>query len=562
MKKWLYLGIFFSLLGFGIWKFWCLGSIELPKKQEFTINIVHPGVEIRRKDQDVWQVAKSGDQLFAGDQIHTDGEGNAIIDVYGHGEARLGNKTEITVIDASREQKVMIRLQLGFGKLWTKLKRFNNLADQYQVERNGINSSVHGTAFDMQGFATSTQIQVSDSAVSIESKNTRHVLFEGYSIQVKSDGTFGKDEISTDEVRQTEWFQKNLTSDKEFDKQYVQMLIEQYEKRHGADPQSINDAFMRLSEKTHGLLQPSQKQTMYPFYAGRRLYKISELAKRGNEGMALQEYGMLEEEILKNVHEYPNSTASFQQEIGQVLDILADSMPSSSAYRLKQKIEDTLLRLAEGDPFAEAYVRLGAVQSRLFEASDLITTSSLDDAGTALDAAHQGIENISRDMEQVKQTEEAVNHVRDKLQVLRMREGTLRIRLATAIAPPVSEISTTSMIQTTSTTMTAPTTTLPEKVLPTEIPIPLIHSLQINPGNSILKGNKAITFHVVATYADGTKKDVTDASLLSASNLRLGYFLRNTFTANPNVDGQVDIVAFYTESNKTIRAQTSIMIQP
>ncbi len=581
MKKWLYLGIFFFLLGFGLWKFWCLGSVPMLENHKFVLNIDHPGVEIRRKGQEQWATAQSGQELFPGDSLHTDGEGNATIQLFGQGEARLGKKTDITIAEASRENTLNMRLELGLGRIWTRLRRFSGLEDRFRIERNGVIATVRGTSFDVQGFSTSTQVWVSESAVSIEAKDTRHVLLEGYMANAKTDGVLGKDEVITDDSRQAEWFQKNVNRDQEYDQSYTRELQKRYQDRQGAEPQTIHEALTRLSEWTHSVLQPSQADRLYPLYTGRRLFKISELARRGSEGLALQEYGTIEEEIFRRLQDNPAIKPAIRQEIEAISDMLADVTPSSSAYRLKQRIEDIRLRLASGDPLAEAYARLLAVQARLFEASNLISESSLDDAGTALDAARQGIENVTRDIERIKQGGEGIDVLRDKVQVLRMREGALRIRLATAIAPPKANVAAPtmeSMVSTstaqatttpaieppTSTAAVAATTTSDRPVTP-EPPAPVapvLRTLQLSPGVSSLHGNGSISFQAMAIYTDGTRKDVTDVSLMSASNLRLGFFLRNTFTANPDVEGQVDIAATYTESNKTVRAQASVTIRP
>ena len=580
MKKWLYLGIFFLLIGFGLWRFWCLGTVQVTEVPRLVLKIDHPGVEIRRKGQEQWISAESGIELFPGDRLHTDGEGNATIQLFGQGEARLGKKTDATIAEADRGQRLNMRVQLEAGRIWTRLRRFSGLEDRFRIEHSGVIATVRGTSFDMQGLSTSTHVWVSESAVSLEAKDTRHVLLEGYMATAKTDGSLGKDEVITDESRQAEWFQKNLNRDQEYDRGYAEQLHAQYQARKGAKPQTITEALTRLSEWLHGIVQPGMENERYPLYTGRRLYMLSELARSGNEGLALQEFGAVEEEISKRIQDAKQLRQPILQEVEAISDVLADVTPASSAYRFKQKIEDIRLRLASGDQLAEAYARLLAVQARLFEASNLISESSLDNAGTALDAAKQGIENVTRDIEQLKQGGEAIDVLRDKLQVLRMREGALRVRLATAIAPPKASVTTQSMesisqassTQTT-TTIEADKTTSTSPVIATSTAetskpkepvqeLPTLRTLQLSPSISSLHGNQSITYQAMAIYTDGTRKDVTDVSLLSASNLRLGFFLRNTFTANPDVEGQVDISASYTESNKTVRAQASVTIRP
>jgi hypothetical protein len=165
-----------------------------------------------------------------------------------------------------------------------------------------------------------------------------------------------------------------------------------------------------------------------------------------------------------------------------------------------------------------------------------------------------------------------------------MREGALRVRLATAIAPPLagvtaiepvsSSVSNTSTVMTTSSTVltttstdavqatsTAAQATSTPEVKPPEIKLPVLRTLQLSPGNISLSGEQSTTYQAMAIYTDGTRKDVTDLSVLSASNLRLGFFLKNTFTANPGVEGQVDIVATYTESGKTVRGTAMVTVR-
>jgi small subunit ribosomal protein S17 len=213
MKTWLYLVIFSLICGGGLWKFWCLGSAETVTKPAFVLIIDHPGVEIRRAGKEEWNTAQSGMELKPGDAIHTDGEGNAVIQVFGQGETRLGKKTDIVINKAEQSKQIDVNLALQSGRIWTRLRRFTGLDDSYRIERNGVVATVRGTAFDVQATPTTTHVWVSESAVSLESKDIRHVLLEGYMLGIKPDGSLGKDEQITDENRQVEWFQKNQNRD-------------------------------------------------------------------------------------------------------------------------------------------------------------------------------------------------------------------------------------------------------------------------------------------------------------------------------------------------------------
>lgn len=584
MKTWLYLVIFSLICGGGLWKFWCLGSAETVTKPAFVLIIDHPGVEIRRAGKEEWNTAQSGMELKPGDAIHTDGEGNAVIQVFGQGETRLGKKTDIVINKAEQSKQIDVNLALQSGRIWTRLRRFTGLDDSYRIERNGVVATVRGTAFDVQATPTTTHVWVSESAVSLESKDIRHVLLEGYMLGIKPDGSLGKDEQITDENRQVEWFQKNQNRDQAFNTEYIASLRQSFQNRGGATPQTVSDALTRLSEWLHMTLQSSRASDLYIYYTGRRLYHITELAQQGKEGIALQEYTALEEELVNRMKQNDALRIPLRREIEMISDVLEDVTPSKPAYRLKQRIEDVRIRFAEGDALAQAHARLLSVDARLFEASNLISISSLDDADTALDAAKQGIDNVTHDLEQIKGDQQKLDVLRDKLQVLRMREGALRVRLATAIAPPLAGVtaiepvstlvSTTSTVMTTSSTVltttstdavqatsTAAQATSTPEVKPPEIKLPVLRTLQLSPGNISLSGEQSTTYQAMAIYTDGTRKDVTDLCVLSASNLRLGFFLKNTFTANAGVEGQVDIVATYTESGKTVRGTAMVTVR-
>lgn len=578
MKAWLYFVICLCLISLGLWKFWSLGSIQNQPAQQFILYIDQPGVEIKRHGSEAWASATSGMVIFPGDAIHTDGEGNARLSVFGMGETRLGKKTDIVVQEVKQEQGIRINLQLQLGRIWTRLRRFTDLGDTYQVAQNGVIATVRGTAFDMQAVATGTQIWVAESAVSLEAKDTRHVILEGYMAKIKGDTILGKDEQITDADRQTEWFQKNQNLDRSFDAGYIAQLKQSYEKRGGAKPQTFTDGLTHLSEWMHMVIHPGKASEYYVSYTGRRLYQTVLLARDGKEGTALQEYAALEEDMLNHIKQQESVRPLLRHEIESISDILEDVTPNTPAYRLKQRIEDARIRFTEGDPLAQAHARLLAIEARLFEASNLIQRSSLDDADTALDAAKQGIENVTRDIEHAKGDVNKLDILRDKLQLLRMREGALRIRLATAISPPSSSasplpvmasstavmatgtVAASSTAQATSSTAAAlATSTVP--TAPPEPPKPMLRTLQITPSNATLTGDQSVSYQAMAIYTDGTRKDVTDVCVLTASNLRLGFFLKNVFTANPGVDGQVDIVATYTESGKTVRGQGIVTVR-
>lgn len=580
MKTWLYLAVCLLLGGIGLWKFWSLGSVEDRPPRQVILHIDRPGVELKHPGSDAWIAATDGMEIFPGDVVHTDGEGNARISVFGIGEMRLGKKTDVQVEKLEADTGVHIDVRLQLGRIWTRLRRFTDLDDHYRVTQNGVVATVRGTSFDMQASSTGTQVWVSESAVSLDAKDTRHVVLEGYLAKLKGDAIVGKDEQITDQDRQSEWFQKNQNQDQSFDAEYISRLRQSYERRGGAEPQTVKEALTKLSEWFHMAIRPSLAPEYYVSYTGRRLYQIVLLAKEGKEGTALQEYAALEEDMVGHIRQDESVRPLLRHEIESISDVLEDVTPASPAYRLKQRIEDARIRFTEGDVLAQAHARLLSVEARLFEASNLIKESSLDDADTALDAAKQGIENVTRDVERAKGDANKLDILRDKLQLLRVREGALRIRLATAISPPsttsnaatpssVSATTSTALVASstaaidsgsvTTTPSAAPATSTPP-VQP-EPPKPSLRTLQITPSNATLSGDQSISYQAMAIYTDGTRKDVTDLCILTASNLRLGFFLKSTFTANPDVEGQVDIVATYTEGGKTVRGQGVVTVR-
>jgi len=593
MKKWVVYGVFALAVGFGTWKFWSLGSIPVEMPAGLRLSIEHPGVEVRRAGSENWVIATDGMDLYVGDTVHTDGDGNATLHLFGRGESRLGKKTETTIRIADQDSNTGLRMNLVLvtGRLWSRIRRFTDLDERFQVENNGVVATVRGTAFDLQASSTSTSVWVSESAVALEGKGAHRLLMEGYMVSAKPDGTLGREEPITDESRQAEWFQKNTNRDQAFEVSMRASLEQSYRDRGGAKPQTISEGLTRLSEWLHLTLSSADDARLYSGYIGRRLYHLAKIMEQGNDGLGLQEYANLEDEVLQRLKtdEGKKYRIGIQHEIESLAFLLSNVGPRSKAYRLKQRLEDLRVKLADDAPITQAHARVLAVEARLDEASDLIVQSSLDDAKTALDAAKQGTENVTHDLERMPSTPapkpEELSALRDKLQLLRNREAGLRVRLATAIAPPTPGIgsadpwlnsgaptstatttisaSSTSPIAPTSTSPVTPTTTTPIK--PPEKPPeakPTLQALRLQPGSANLAGGQSVSFKAMAIYSDGTSVDVTSLSILSASNLRLGFILRDAFTANPGMDGSVDIGASYTEAGHTVRASSSVVIHP
>ncbi|MDQ7814438.1 MAG: FecR family protein [Patescibacteria group bacterium] len=525
MRKW-GLIVFLCLLmvaGLGWW-FWSWGNINIKDDGIITLKIQNPGVEVMRQGSDDWSGVRENETLSSGDRVRTDGNGLATIVFFGQAEARLAPQSELVVqdieraADGSRPTKINLRLELG--RVWSRILHLAELDDSYTVSVNQVAATVRGTTFEIARTPSGSELVVWESAVEVGPSPdqvgavmTPTVISEGFNANFDAAGKVSSIKVTADEVDASDWHRNNINLDNAFAKFAAQQQEQRLKDMGGSLPGGPLDGLNRLSENLHLKMAAEKAPRLYAAYVERRLYGIKRLIERNRSGAAFSTLTVLEQDINSRLRG-PDADA-FGRPLRRALfgmsDLLREVGPSSPYYRLKQKIEDMEIGLAINDDAGGIYARMRAMDARLDEATVLIGQMSLDEAKDALDAARQGIANAERDIDRLPETVESskVSSLRGRLGVIKAREAALRIKLATAISPPVTEMSSGN---TTSTPDFLTATSTPEFVQSTSTSYENI-ILSARPGSPIV-GDK-VTLSVKATRADGTSADVTANSIFT-----------------------------------------------
>jgi hypothetical protein len=559
MRRWLFYTFCLAAFVYAVWCFWRLGNISLNEDSLVTLFVIQAPVEVLPAGSTNWSPGTDGTILKEGDVVRTGDGGSATIKVDGIGESRLGKNSEARVSNAqlSTKNPLSFELELTAGRVWSRLLRLGDLDDSFAVKSNTVIATVRGTAFDLQAQATGTTVWVSESAVQLTplngsalSSDAPLVLTEGYMASVDEKGAIHQSRPLSDDDRTTEWFQKNATRDEQFKKNFGETLRARIEATHPAQPSSLRDGFMKVSEKIQLQLHPSEAPARYAAYVLRRLYAISQLIEAGNEGLALQAYGHLEEEMLNTAT--GERAAEYRHELRRAVRnmeyLLSDIGPASPLYRYKQRLEDVQVKLSEEDPVFVLHARLLQIDARLDEASMLVAQSALDETKSALDAASQGLASADRELDSLSVAASRRQAIQAKMHLLKIREASLRVRLATALSPSSVTIAAPSE----GTGAVTSTTDIPPVATSTAAIKKLTLSASPNPANV----GDVVRLVVKALREDGTVADVTALSDFELSDTGTG--LLNGPTLQVQRSGRVTISASVEEDGKTLTAQTTV----
>lgn len=515
------------------WYFWSLGSVPKVDYGQAVLDIERGTVEVRRASDPDWKPGKDGDTLRSGDSLRTGIDGLAVVTFFDLTQSRLGPGSLIRIAELEKPTQanaLSIRLELESGRLWSHILRLFELDDAYSVSVQNVVATVRGTTFDLERQASGLALSVTESAVELvgaapraEGQDQSLVIGEGFTVKLDDQGKIGQTASLTDEMLEVGWFDENRHKDQVFETEAGRRLADQLDALGGTSPDSLFDYVARLSESAHLRLAQDEAPELYSRYVERRLYGAKKLIEQGRSGAAFAALTRLEDELAAKLGGADGAAyrRPLNRSFSTVMRLFSGVGPSSPLYRMKQRLEDIQISFASGDQVEQAYARLRAIDARLDEASMLIVLSSLDEAKVALDAARQGLTNVERDIDRLPETVDAVrlNALRGKLNVLKAREAAYRVRLATAIEPPQSEINfsgepATSTADTLPSTSTAAATTTPyENIL-----------VSASPGNPYVGQEAAV--RVRALKADGSSVDVTALS-------------RFSFTGPANMNGPV-----------------------
>ncbi len=574
MRKWLILLVLALVLGGGAWYFWSLGSLPAVPQKTVVLTIDDDGVEFQKAGTGAWQKAKSGEQIQAEDSVRTN-DGAATLTFFDLSQTRLAPHTEVKVVQAKDEssQPFSVNLHLVAGRIWSRILRLFELDDAYSVSTDSVTASVRGTAFDMSGSATGTVITVSESAVQVNAQPTSTdpalshplVVSEGFSISFDSKGGLVGTFPVSDDLKQDDWTNGNLQRDAVFGQGAQERMLTRLGNLDVAQPDSLLDGLTQMSEKLHLALASGKAPELYAAYAERRLFAIKQSVERGKSGAAFNALTAFENEITSKLSgpDAERYRGVLRRALFDASTLMGQIGPSSPLYRMKQKVEDLQVMLAGKDELEVAYARMRAIDARLDEALMLINQNSLDESRTALDAARQGLTNVERDIDHLPDSSprDRLSALRGKLDVLKAREAAYRVRLATAIEPPQSEITesstSTAAASTDITDLSSPsgTSPLPSDLLMATSSFETI-GLSALPGSPFV-GDK-VQLKVLAIRAGGEKEIVTSRSSFEIS----GPATLNGSVLTPTAEGTVTVDAVFADGADKFEARMQLQVKP
>ena len=242
-------------------------NIIIASPSAMLIVIMSP-VQVKRGDS--WEEGIDKQILYAGQSVRTLGLGKADVLFEGIGTIRLDQKTEITV--STLTEKAVLITQ-GIGNTYSKVKKFFDSEQKYEVETPTAVASVRGTAFGVlvdstyktSVIVTSNTVAVApvvivdgekkrlpaatvpeDQATHIDKEVIRRAQQEGVLPPVVS-----KEALVSPDLRQ--WLGENKTKDEEFDRE------EREEKIESATPSGIRHRLLNLIEPLTSESSPGDK---------------------------------------------------------------------------------------------------------------------------------------------------------------------------------------------------------------------------------------------------------------------------------------------------------------
>lgn len=460
MKKWMLVAgaAIVVMCGVGIW-FWLLGSVSAEAPRGVTLDIQESNVQVRRPGTTLWENAATGMEIGEGWSVKTDANGVAVIRFGGQGESRLGNVTEVTVtkamINAEDPTKVNILLKLGTGRIWSRVLKLFDIESSYAVETSAVVATVRGTAFDISSASDgSSELWVSQSAVDVAPSQgilleSPGAVAEGQSARYGSDGNLQATSTISEEVTSGPWFSWNTESDEAFVNDERERVKTMFLRMGGVGPDSVLYGISRASENLHlAFASDERKDALASRYFARRFARILNLVEEGKTGLAAQEFARIETHARTQLRgaTMERERRSMRIAIARVNILVADAGPDSPLFPFKQRLENLLEALEEGNDAALLYVRMLGIDARLNEAARFRAARKFTDAATSLSVAESGIQNIARESESMLPSlpKEARRALRGKLAALIARGLAERHALRAAMTPALSDETATS----------------------------------------------------------------------------------------------------------------------
>jgi hypothetical protein len=453
MKKLLFILVPIVLIAIlGVW-FWSLASVPDEERRTVILTVQEQGVSVREPGAAEWRRAEDGMEIGQGWSVRTDGSGRATIGFFGQGESRLDGRTEVTVTSAMLDEMnstgVNVELDLGMGRVWSRVLRILDLDGSYAVRTSSVVATVRGTAFEVRQNADgSSEVTVNESAVEVgrpgAGEGSPDAVAEGFAVTFASDGSMGEPREIPYDATASPWFRQNGEADIAFVERERELRIQALRRLDGPRPDGMLSGAAALSERLHlALAKDDERARLAERYLARRYMRLIELVGQGKAGMAAQEFARLDNYIRTRLKgpEGEEERARISAALKRVSFLVEDADPDSALFPFKQRMENLTEALTESDEGRAIFARLLSLGARLDEAGRLIARGAHDEARMALDGAATGIENASREAAAImpRLSAERRRAIHGKIAALRERERALRLRLERALAPPEPE---------------------------------------------------------------------------------------------------------------------------
>jgi hypothetical protein len=582
MKKWWWIIVAaLVLLGVGFAWFWSLAAVAPEETLNVTLKVERGPVQVRAPGETTFHDAVNGMTLLPGQVVRTGEGGRAVIVFFGQAESRVDANSEVAVAEAvegDADGGTRVRLEMGNGRIWSRVLRFFDLDSSFSVQTPSVVATVRGTAFDVRAQADGTsEVWVSESAVTIapasdaarvpdlpegefRAVTSSPVLTAGESALYGKDGKPQWRKPIQAEDRASAWFTENRMADELFQRDALERRRTELDGRKNQAVQGL----ARLSERLHlAVAKGDEEDRDASVYAARRLAAAIALAEAGRTGVAAQVFARFENEAKGKLTgmNADRERRVLRDALERVAPLLEDTAPSSPAYPFKQRIEDMTIEVAPTDDASLMFARLRAADARLDEAARLLDAGTLEEAQTALQAAHGGLENARRDSRTflLQLGDARKSALSGKLLALIARDAAERARLEAALAPV-------AVVAATSTTEGTATSTKPGIVRPPSTPATPTSTqtgtsaysgigVYIQP-NPIGPGATA-KLSALATKIGGGTEDVSSKSTYRIIS-GVGTLTGSTFIAT--VPGNVVFEATFTDQGKQMISRGTLSV--
>lgn len=563
------------LLILGISWFWSIGSVEASSATpSISLQATHGLVEWKRAGEDTWQTLTAATDVRTGDEVRTGKDGAAEIHWGDRGVTRLDASSDLVIETAPEDlasvTKTSIHLHVLSGRIWSRMLKLLDIQSEVQARTNDVVATVRGTAFGLEAKAKDSELEVTDSVVSVSptAGGDIHLLREGEWGSFDASGTLIKVRTITDKDT---WAQDNMKNDAAYDADLRRAFEDRLNGQRGSF-ENLPLWLVGLSERAHlAMLGGDKRDELAASYFERRLAWGLQHPDRLSTDLADQ--GM------------PSGQGSSRERLLADVRLAAFVLPASAPRDALVALRSRLLGLdSAGQLYAQALAIDDQIDLVVFPPQPLSDAEHTDRTKQLLDQIY--------DLEQrVNGTSDLQDDTRAKfaLKIAAMRRrlldlgsvlnmetttSTLAVPPTTSSTPPITTkvpTPTTTPTPKTTTSSTTPVSPPPASTSTTTLPPPptppaaTLSSLMIQLGGSSTVGcNATISYRVYALYSNGTNQDVTLTAKADTTDSTI-LVVRSAGTAVsmcPNTASLASLQAGYTEGGVSKTASVGITVDP